>query len=277
MDANEYFIWTNTKTSHKRIESMVIYPLHYQLRDVEILSQYPVPTNIQTFFVDAYVPAIKLAIEVDEPFHDNQIQLDKERQKAIEETLGCSFYRINCNESIYKQVDATVDYIRQQLIFYKIDPWVHVPRERGIQTGEYSRQNTERLEAAGIPGSMDAFAEQLEREGNLISREPVHGIPDIANGNYGFVVKRSGFVFAFYSRPSGKINVRVLDYDVPNDSGETANQLGLKPRQTRSTYPKGARYFALPDNRDGYPDQETAKKAFYALVSEIHAYFGVNQ
>ena len=46
------------------------------------------------YFIDGYNEEYKLAIEIDEPFHDKQKKKDLERQNYIENRLGCKFIRI---------------------------------------------------------------------------------------------------------------------------------------------------------------------------------------
>ncbi len=46
------------------------------------------------YFLDGYNEEHKLAIEVDEPFHEKQKEKDLERQIYIENKLGCNFIRI---------------------------------------------------------------------------------------------------------------------------------------------------------------------------------------
>ena len=62
----------------------------------KILRQY----RIAGFFIDGYCPALKLAIEVDEKFHKQQIQKDVARQNIIEERLNCHFLRIPIGEVV---------------------------------------------------------------------------------------------------------------------------------------------------------------------------------
>ena len=52
--------------------------------------------NVLIYRIDAYFPKYKLAIELDEQGHDDRdIDYEIERQKAIENRLGCEFIRIN--------------------------------------------------------------------------------------------------------------------------------------------------------------------------------------
>ena len=268
MNSNEKFVHQNTRTSHKRLESMVVYALHYALRDVEILSQHSVVSKGKTYLIDAYLPSIKLAVEIDEPHHELQIENDKEREKTIREHLGCEFKRINCHSSIYEQVDELVNYIKAQIKRSGIPPWRHEPRTFNLRSGEYSQANIEALEKNNIPDLMAVVAEELRSEGSEIYDGRINGIPSQANGELGFLLKKDGITFAIYARSTGTIRVRVMDYEDDEALKEVCEDL-LHARQEHSRYPKGAMYFALPDNKNSYPNWEEAKVAFYEFLSFV--------
>ena len=206
MNNNEKYIHANTRTSHKRLESMVLYALHYRLRNVLIHSQFPVlvPGADAVYYLDAYLPALKLAIEIDEPHHDRQVERDAEREDNVKEILGCEF--------------------RRKLI--------------------------------------DALAAELSSEGNEVSPGSVRGIPNPGNGEMGFLVRRCGMVFAFYARKTGRVNVRVMEIDasVPD---RVKNRLVKRQPKNRPR----PRFYALPDNRNGYRDAETAKARYYEFIA----------
>ena len=71
----------------------------------EIILQHNVLGNK----IDAYFPKYKLAIEVDEQGHnDRDIDYEIERQKAMENKLGCESIRINPakeNFHIFVEID----------------------------------------------------------------------------------------------------------------------------------------------------------------------------
>ena len=56
----------------------------------KILRQY----KVSGYFLDGYCPALNLAIEIDEKYHNKQIEKDQLRQNNIVEKLGCAFLRI---------------------------------------------------------------------------------------------------------------------------------------------------------------------------------------
>lgn len=69
------------------------------------------------FFIDLYYHQINLAIEIDEPFHKEQIKKDKERQIKIIKTLGCQVFRIDVLKgdyekqlkNLYKLIDKLIE------------------------------------------------------------------------------------------------------------------------------------------------------------------------
>lgn len=257
MNNNEKFIHVNTRTSHKRLESMVLYALHYALRDIEILSQHAVIVDNKLFLIDAYIPALNLAIEVDEPHHSYQVAGDQNRQHLISEQLGCEFIRINCSESIYSQIDAIVDHVRQA----NLEPWYYQPPMLSLRDGKYSQEHIEKLEEKNIPELMSAFAEELKKEGNNVREGSIRGIPNPGNGELGFLVERNGITFAIYARASGRVNVRVMEF-TPKISDNVKRQ--LHERQVKNGTP---RFYALPDNKNAYEDKDEAKTKFYEFIS----------
>ena len=61
----------------------------------KILRQY----KIAGYFLDGYCPALKLAIEIDEEYHNKIEQLNRDayRENQIKNELGCTFMRIDIN------------------------------------------------------------------------------------------------------------------------------------------------------------------------------------
>ncbi|WP_368151458.1 AbaSI family restriction endonuclease [Aeromonas sp. R2-4] len=75
-----------------------MYALHYALRDVKLMSQYPV----DKYFIDGYFPDLKIAVEIDEPYHNRQKEDDLKRESDIKAELDCEFFRINVSEPVYE-------------------------------------------------------------------------------------------------------------------------------------------------------------------------------
>lgn len=260
MNDNERFIHLNTKTSHKRLESMVLYALHYSLRDVLIHSQHAVVVDGRNkpYYIDAYLPDLNLAIEVDEPHHKKQLEEDTIREREIMEKIGCRFIRIKCDKSIYEQVDRVIDDVRALVKAHAIDPWHHQPKPIYLRTGEYKERQIQQLEASGVPDLMESLENDLLLEGNEVIHGKKGGIPSKSNGELGFLVKRNKFTFAIYARYTGNVNVRVLDWE---DSASKKAIESLHKRQE-------GKYHALPDNKNGgYRGIEKAKEKFYEFLA----------
>jgi len=237
--ANEEFIFINTKTSHKRFESMVVYALHFALRDLELRSQYHVQVGDNKYLIDLYAPALKLAIEIDEPYHfqTEQKQKDEQREQQIKEKLGCEFYRIDCDQPIYAQVDKLINLIKHR----KYDIWKFQRPNYQKNSGEYSSRYWEKLEGSGIIAEVENLREKLSTElGYFVDTSPIHGIPATSNGEYGFIVSSdsSPHRLAVYARASHKWNVRVVETESPDENL-------MEPRQLNWNKTGSPRYYAI--------------------------------
>ena len=227
--ANEEFIFLNTKTSHKRLESMVVYALHFALRDLELRSQYHVQVGNNKYLIDLYAPALNLAIEIDEAYHfqTEQKEKDEDREQQIKDTLGCEFYRIDCSEPIYEQVDRLIAFIKEK----NYDIWeFQRPNYQG-HSGEYSSRHWEKLEASGVIYEVENLREKLSKEFRFsVESSSIKGIPSKSNGEYGFIVwsNNSPNKLAVYARASRKWHVRIVDTDFPDEKLMEPAQLNEK-------------------------------------------------
>ncbi len=63
---------------------------------VKFIRQYPVKTSRKMFYLDIYIPALRLAIEVDGKYHytDKQKRLDANRSACIRR-MGIHVFRID--------------------------------------------------------------------------------------------------------------------------------------------------------------------------------------
>lgn len=271
MNDNEKYIHVSTRTSHKRLEAMVMYALHYKLRDVLIHSQFPVLVSGEDtfYYLDAYLPALKLAIEIDEPHHSRQVEQDRQRAEKIRQHLGCEFRRITCERSIYEQIDELIIEIQKRIESENIDSWTHVPRACNLRTGEFTQNHIDALEQSGISDLMKAFEAELSSEGNVITHGSINGIPNPGSGELGFLTHRSGLTFAFYARKTGRVNVRVvsIDHNVPNGIRDL-----LHPRQDKNR-PR-PKYYALPCNKDGFKNIDEAKAKYYHFLELVEGNAG---
>ena len=215
--ANEEFIYLNTKTSHKRFESMIVYALHFALRDLELRSQYHVQVGSYTYLIDLYSPELNLAIEIDELFHlqIEQKEKDANREQKIKQKLGCEFYRIDCSQPIYSQVDKLISLIKQR----GYDIWKFKRPNYQKNSGEYAAQHWKKLEESGVIHDVESLREKLSKElGFFVDHGAINGIPGKSNGEYGFIVKSnsSPHTLAVYARASHKWHVRIVKTEAPN-------------------------------------------------------------
>ncbi|MEZ8691132.1 AbaSI family restriction endonuclease, partial [Vibrio splendidus] len=138
----EQYIFENTRTSHKRWESMVMYALHFALRDVELQSQY----SVGTYLLDGYFPELNLAVEIDEKHHSMAKEADLIRENKIKEELGCEFFRIDVEKPVYAQVDELIQKVRSA----QPKRWEILPKEKKPQNdGSYSNRKIQGLQDAG--------------------------------------------------------------------------------------------------------------------------------
>jgi hypothetical protein len=210
------------------------------------------------YYIDAYFPDLNLAVEIDEPHHVRQREADSFREQEIKKKIGCRFMRIDCDESIYDQVDRIIAHVRAHVRKHGVKPWRHQPKPSYLRTGEYKAHHVKKLEENGIPELMESFENDLLVEGNeVLQKEKNGGIPSKSNGELGFLVKRNGFTFAIYARHTGKVNVRVLYWE------EGASKKAIDSLHCRQ---KG-KYHALPDNKNGYRGAVEAKEKFYEFLA----------
>lgn len=201
---NERYIQENTRTSHKRWESMVVYALHYALRNVEIVSQY----HVEKYKIDAYLPSLNLAIEIDEEYHLNNLINDDIRQKFIERALGCTFIRINITEDVYDQVDRIVKYVNE----FNLPAWVHEIPQTVTNTGEFSAAKRDKLEKEGAYIFIEKFKSKCIEMDLTVLKEKTDGS---GNGMLGVDIFFDGLTLKAITGTSKKIKFQVLAFD-PN-------------------------------------------------------------
>ena len=202
---NERYIQENTRTSHKRWESMVVYALHYALRNVKILSQY----HVEKYKIDAYLPSINLAIEIDEEYHMNNLINDDIRQRFIEQTLGCTFIRINVTEDVYDQVDRIVKYVNE----LNLPAWSYETPQTNTHTGEFSIAKKDKLEKTGTFIFMEKFKSKCFEMDLMVSKEIKTN--DSGNGMLGIDIFFDGLTLKAITGVRKKIKFQVLEFD-PN-------------------------------------------------------------
>lgn len=212
---NEIYIQENTRTSHKRWESMVMYALHYALRDVEIKSQH----QVGCYLLDGYIPAINLAIEIDEPHHEREININNDigRQAYIETELKCRFERIkidleNTDGSIYAQIDELIKKIREEITFRGIEPWSHKPIPRAENMGVYTTAKQQELHNKGAFKFTQNLKDDIDRAGLVTQISNINALSEGGNGQLGFNVCMDGITFELVITATLNPKVQVVAY-----------------------------------------------------------------
>jgi hypothetical protein len=94
----EYLVKQIHRTAYKRHENFIIGSLLHDpnLKDLLPLTQHYVKRIDNKYaLIDLFYPQINLAIEIDEPHHENNKDSDNSRQLDIEQSLSCEFERIS--------------------------------------------------------------------------------------------------------------------------------------------------------------------------------------
>ncbi|WP_209014002.1 antA/AntB antirepressor family protein [Clostridium perfringens] len=98
----------NFLSSKSNKEILVIKPTRKELTFINKLKDALKPFNVEgkeqyhvlNYFIDYYIPTLKIAIEYDENDHKNYTYKQHElRQKQIEKELGCNFIRLSDSKS----------------------------------------------------------------------------------------------------------------------------------------------------------------------------------
>ncbi len=91
VNKTEYIARSLSKGTHKKFETFVINSIYSKLNnpEIEIVTQQHVSTDEGMKYIDLYFPQLKIAVEVDEGYHDNLEQKDRDnkREEAIKKTI----------------------------------------------------------------------------------------------------------------------------------------------------------------------------------------------
>lgn len=110
----EYIARSLSKGTHKKFETFVINSIYSKLDnpEIEIVTQQHVSTSEGMKYIDLYFPQLKIAVEVDEGYHDNleQKEFDSKREESIKKAIQNNTI-VNTNNHPIKilRVPITVD------------------------------------------------------------------------------------------------------------------------------------------------------------------------
>lgn len=131
----EYVARCLSRGTHKKYETLIINEIYSRLNNpnLEIATQQHVVTkNDGTKYIDLYFPQLKVAIEVDEWYHNSEEQTERDiereeniRQAVLESTIvdlknEIHFERVVLAEcpdldSLFKRIDEVVSYIKNAI------------------------------------------------------------------------------------------------------------------------------------------------------------------
>ena len=129
MTKREYIIRQIAKTNKKNYENYVITRIYHLLNriDVKFITQQYVNRPEGHALTDMYFPQIKLHVEIDEPFHKKQIELDIHRETDIIQATNHHVSRIRITEdldSINYQITILIEQIRAKIkVLEKSKQW----------------------------------------------------------------------------------------------------------------------------------------------------------
>lgn len=130
----EYLTRSLTKIKHKGLELYCITRIWHLLNDqnIEIVfQQYVSFPDGSRRFIDLYFPQIKMAVEINEPYHKNKEQEKKDniRNRNIVKLTKGQIIKINCDknlEKIHSQINKAIEKIREKITKSpSFQPWVN--------------------------------------------------------------------------------------------------------------------------------------------------------
>ena len=163
----EYMTRLFAKISKKKTETYVINRIWHQLNDDRVkfvVQQYIRRTQDKYALADLYLPQLDIFIEINEPFHKNNTEVDRVRNEEISHVTHSKPIVIDCGdvidkdkirwksiEDIHSQISKVVQQIKQTIIKQgdKFIPWdggstlsVEYHRKKGylkVDESEYVR------------------------------------------------------------------------------------------------------------------------------------------
>lgn len=171
----EYMTRLFAKISKKKTETYVINRIWHQLNDDRvkfIVQQYIRRTQDKYALADLYLPQLGIFIEINEPFHKNNAEVDRIRNEEILQVTHIKPIVIDCDnsiENIHSQISEVVQQIKQAIIAQgdKFIPWdggstlsVEYHRKKGylkVDESEYVRTIDEAFAIFGAKAKHRGF------------------------------------------------------------------------------------------------------------------------
>ena len=102
MTKRDYIIRQIAKTNKKNYENYVVTRIYHMLNrtDIKFVTQQYVNRPEGHALTDMYFPQIQLHIEIDEPFHNKQVDLDIDRETDIIQATDHHISRIEITEDL---------------------------------------------------------------------------------------------------------------------------------------------------------------------------------
>lgn len=171
----EYMERLFAKIGKKKTESYVISRIWHQLDDDRVkfvVQQYIRRTQDKYALADLYLPQLNIFIEINEPFHKNNVEVDKIRNEEILNVTNSKPIVIDCDndiQEIHRQVTDVVKLIKQRIseLGDKFKPWddastltVEYHRNKGylkVEDNECLRTTEEVAEVFGTKAKHRGF------------------------------------------------------------------------------------------------------------------------
>jgi very-short-patch-repair endonuclease len=149
-----YLIKTLSRTKRKDYENYVINAIWHKLNrpDIEVVSQQYVTRGYKKvegkshYFLDLYFPALKIAIECDEVFHEKQQEQDQDRTETLFDVLYAvdaadfELIRIDANQifdKLQESIEKAVEQIKRKIEQVKPPEWkIKTAREYYVEDAE---------------------------------------------------------------------------------------------------------------------------------------------
>jgi len=122
MNKLEYIAKQLSRTKKKKYELYVITRIIHRLDrdDLEIITQQYISRKApqRHALVDLYLPQLKIYIEVDEPFHVQQVQKDISREADIIDSTGLAAFHVTITDDLNHvngQIEVLCDMIKEKI------------------------------------------------------------------------------------------------------------------------------------------------------------------